>query len=549
SAMELIEQETRMDFLPGAEEEAEFERLYAAPAEIVALLSIFYGGISIVAVIGNTLVIWVVATTRQMRTVTNMYIANLALADVIIGLFCIPFQFQAALLQSWNLPWFMCSFCPFVQALSVNVSVFTLTAIAIDRHRAIINPLRARPTKFVSKFIIGGIWLLALLFALPFAIAFRVEELTERFRENNETFNMTRPFCTNKNLSEDQLQTFRYTLVFVQYLVPFCVISFVYIQMAVRLWGTRAPGNAQDSRDITLLKNKKKVIKMLIIVVVIFGLCWLPLQLYNILYVTIPEINDYHFISIVWFCCDWLAMSNSCYNPFIYGIYNEKFKREFNKRFAACFCKFQTSLDAHERTFSMHTRASSIRSTYANSSMRIRSNLFGAGRSGINNAKNGLHLPRTNGNTANSGPNNNGHGQHHHQSVVTFAAPNPGSIAGVHGVTGGGSTGGGGVASMAPWRRNNFKPLHPNVIECEDDDMALMEIPSTTPPSEEMAGGGSSGVQLALLSRESSSCICEQEFGSQTECDGTCILSEVSRVHLPSNGSGSAPGKSLWQPL
>ncbi|KAH8351555.1 hypothetical protein KR059_007719 [Drosophila kikkawai] len=551
-ATNLIEEESRVDFLPGAEEEAEFERLYAAPAEIVALLSIFYGGISIVAVIGNTLVIWVVATTRQMRTVTNMYIANLAFADVIIGLFCIPFQFQAALLQSWNLPWFMCSFCPFVQALSVNVSVFTLTAIAIDRHRAIINPLRARPTKFISKFIIGGIWLLALLFAVPFAIAFRVEELTERFRENNETFNMTRPFCMNKNLSDDQLQTFRYTLVFVQYLVPFCVISFVYIQMAVRLWGTRAPGNAQDSRDITLLKNKKKVIKMLIIVVIIFGLCWLPLQLYNILYVTIPEINDYHFISIVWFCCDWLAMSNSCYNPFIYGIYNEKFKREFNKRFAACFCKFQTSLDAHERTFSMHTRASSIRSTYANSSMRIRSNLFGAARGGGlngNGGKTGLHLPRVHGSTGsggtyNGGQNNNGHGlhhHHHHQSVVTFAAP--GSCVAVGGV---GHTG----VSMPPWRRNNFKPLHPNVIECEDD-MALMELPSTTPPSEEMAS--TTGVQLALLSRENSSCICEQEFGSQTECDGTCILSEVSRVHLPGSQAKDRErevvGKSLWQPL
>ncbi|XP_017070649.1 RYamide receptor [Drosophila eugracilis] len=551
-AMDLIEQEPRLEFLPGAEEEAEFERLYAAPAEIVALLSIFYGGISIVAVIGNTLVIWVVATTRQMRTVTNMYIANLAFADVIIGLFCIPFQFQAALLQSWNLPWFMCSFCPFVQALSVNVSVFTLTAIAIDRHRAIINPLRARPTKFISKFIIGGIWMLALLFAVPFAIAFRVEELTERFRENNDTFNVTRPFCMNKNLSDDQLQSFRYTLVFVQYLVPFCVISFVYIQMAVRLWGTRAPGNAQDSRDITLLKNKKKVIKMLIIVVVIFGLCWLPLQLYNILYVTIPEINDYHFISIVWFCCDWLAMSNSCYNPFIYGIYNEKFKREFNKRFAACFCKFQTSLDAHERTFSMHTRASSIRSTYANSSMRIRSNLFGPARGGLNNGKMGLHMPRVhgsgNGSTTNSGiyngsggQNNNVHGHHHHQqqhqSVVTFAA-------------GPDVSGPGGVVSMPPWRRNNFKPLHPNVIECEDD-MALMELPSTTPPSEEMASGGG-GVQLALLSRENSSCICEQEFGSQTECDGTCILSEVSRVHLPVGSQAKekeTPGKSLWQPL
>jgi leucokinin receptor len=51
-------------------------------------------------------------------------------------------QFQAALLQRWNLPHFMCAFCPFVQVLSVNVSVFTLTAIAVDRHRAILNPLR-----------------------------------------------------------------------------------------------------------------------------------------------------------------------------------------------------------------------------------------------------------------------------------------------------------------------------------------------------------------------------------------------------------------------
>lgn len=54
----------------------------------------------------------------------------------------ISIKFQAALLQRWLLPHFMCAFCPFVQILSVNVSVFTLTAIAIDRHRAILKPLR-----------------------------------------------------------------------------------------------------------------------------------------------------------------------------------------------------------------------------------------------------------------------------------------------------------------------------------------------------------------------------------------------------------------------
>jgi len=57
------------------------------------------------------------------------------------------------------------------------------------------------------------------------------------------------------------------------------------------LWGSRAPGNAQDSRDAALLRNKKKVIKMLVIVVALFALCWLPLQTYNFLQDVYPGVN------------------------------------------------------------------------------------------------------------------------------------------------------------------------------------------------------------------------------------------------------------------
>lgn len=66
--------------------------LYDVPVEIIVILSTFYGTISLLAVIGNTLIIWIVASTRQMHTVTNLFIANLALADVVIGMFVIPFQ-------------------------------------------------------------------------------------------------------------------------------------------------------------------------------------------------------------------------------------------------------------------------------------------------------------------------------------------------------------------------------------------------------------------------------------------------------------------------
>ncbi|XP_011200848.2 RYamide receptor [Bactrocera dorsalis] len=474
-------------------EEEEFERLYSAPIEIVIILSIFYGGISILAIIGNSLVIWVVITARQMRTVTNTYIANLAVADVIIGLFCIPFQFQAALLQRWNLPWFMCAFCPFVQTLSVNVSVFTLTAIAIDRHRAIINPLRARPSKYISKFILLGIWLSAFIFASPIAVAFRVEVMHERYREDGVIYNVTRPFCTNVNLSDEQLKAYRYALVIVQYCVPCCVISFVYVQMAVKLWLTETPGNAEDTRDMALMRNKKKVIKMLIVVVIVFGICWLPLQLYNVLYVTIPEINEYHFISIIWFCCDWLAMSNSCYNPFIYGIYNEKFKREFNKRFNLCFCKFRTNNDAHERTLSMHTRATSLRSNFANSSMRIRNNLYAEAAAGQHKPDIYYTYRYANMRSSRNGSNASAHNniamprktmQTYDYSKTNTELHNAVAAAAANG------------QSVPQWRRNNFKPLYPDVIECEDDLDTLMH---STPTSEEpnSSSAGSNKVNMS----------------------------------------------------
>nr|BAO01073.1 neuropeptide GPCR A23 [Nilaparvata lugens] len=306
------------------------EPLYDVPLLLIVLLSIFYGTISVLAVVGNALVMWIVATSRRMQNVTNCFIANLALADIVIGLFAIPFQFQAALLQRWNLPDFMCPFCPFVQVLTVNVSVFTLTAIAVDRHRAILNPLSARPSKLRAKLFIACIWGIAGFLAAPMAIALRVS-----YVEEDDPIGRVRlkPFCRNMTFSERQMMVYRVVLVFVQYFTPLCVISFVYSRMALRLWGSRAPGNAQDSRDANLMKNKKKVIKMLVIVVALFAFCWFPLQTYNLLQDIFPDINKYRYINIIWFCCDWLAMSNSCYNPFIYGIYNEKFKREFQQRF------------------------------------------------------------------------------------------------------------------------------------------------------------------------------------------------------------------------
>ncbi|XP_050532910.1 tachykinin-like peptides receptor 99D [Daktulosphaira vitifoliae] len=295
--------------------------LYQVPPLLIILLIILYGSISVVAIAGNGLVIWAITTSRRMRSVTNYYLANLAIADIILALFAIPFEFQAALLQKWNLPSFMCAFCPFISALSITVSVFTLTAIAVDRRQAILNPFAARTSKTQCLIVIGTIWIAGLVLSSPMAYNFRVVYLDEDW-----------PFCSNVNLTREVMLVYKALLVIVQYVIPLSIMTWAYSGIGFALWGSSAPGNAQSQRDLNLMRNKKKVIKMLIIVVALFTLCWLPLQTYNLLQHIFPKINEYSYINIIWFCFDWFAMSNSCYNPFIYSIYNEKFKQEFKMR-------------------------------------------------------------------------------------------------------------------------------------------------------------------------------------------------------------------------
>ncbi|KAH7981367.1 hypothetical protein HPB49_023391 [Dermacentor silvarum] len=247
------------------------DELYQVPVEIIVLLSFCYGLISLVAVAGNSMVLWIVATSRRMHTVTNFFIANLAVADIIIGLFSIPFQFQAALLQRWVLPEFMCAFCPFVQVLSVNVSIFTLTAIALDRYRAVTAPLRARCcSKFNAKVLIGVVWAVSTAAALPYALALRVILVYD-----SVSGEVSRPFCINVVLPPFAWKVYNHVLVGLQYFLPLCVICYTYGRIGGAVRNSRTPGNAETVRDTNIIRNKRKVSALvrLLLVADIFTSC------------------------------------------------------------------------------------------------------------------------------------------------------------------------------------------------------------------------------------------------------------------------------------
>lgn len=75
-------------------DESNVNTLYDVPLYLIVLMALAYGFLALTAVLGNSIVLWFVVRSRKLRTVTNIFIANLATADILIGALAIPFQFQ-----------------------------------------------------------------------------------------------------------------------------------------------------------------------------------------------------------------------------------------------------------------------------------------------------------------------------------------------------------------------------------------------------------------------------------------------------------------------
>ena len=79
-----------------------------------------------------------------------------------------------------------------------------------------------------------------------------------------------------------------------------------------------------------------QMVKMMITVVIIYGLCWLPLHTVTIIGDVHPSIFNYKYIQPIWISCHWLAMSNCCYNPMVYCWMNSRFRNGFKHVLKFC---------------------------------------------------------------------------------------------------------------------------------------------------------------------------------------------------------------------
>lgn len=149
----------------------------AEPMPFDVVTAVVYTIVFIVGLVGNTLAIYVVVRYVKMKTVTNMYILNLAFADEIYIL-GIPFLGTNSVLSYWPYGDFLCKVCMTADAMSQFASTFSLTVMSIDRYLAVVHPIRSAKWRKpqVAKVFSAMVWVVSFLIVLPVTIFSDVQE-------------------------------------------------------------------------------------------------------------------------------------------------------------------------------------------------------------------------------------------------------------------------------------------------------------------------------------------------------------------------------------
>ncbi|CAK9821037.1 Orexin receptor type 2 [Anthophora plagiata] len=334
--------------------------------------------IFVVGLMGNALVCIAVYRNHTMRTVTNYFIVNLAVADFLVLLLCLPFTVLWDITETWFLGLTLCKAVPYLQTVSVTVSILTLTFISIDRWYAICFPLRFKSTTGRAKTAIIGIWAIALLFDIPDLVVLHIVP-PEHLKVKTILFTQ----CAI-SWSQSSQVTFTVVKLIFLYTGPLLFMSVAYWQIVRVLWSSDIPGhNALPSRASQMsqipasgggnpemqLRSRRKAAKMLVTVVITFAICYFPVHLLSVLRytTTLPSNKWINAISLI---AHGLCYFNSAVNPLIYNFMSGKFRKEFRRTFRCV----QGSSSRMQRGYLASTsnlprikaRSTTIRTTFKN---------------------------------------------------------------------------------------------------------------------------------------------------------------------------------------
>ncbi|CAH8526036.1 unnamed protein product [Heterobilharzia americana] len=265
--------------------DAEIESSSPAMTLIVAVV---YPLIIIFSTVGNSIVILTVVRSTAMRTITNLFISNLAASDLLMSFVAAPVTPIVFHMKNWKLPTFLCKLLPVTMG-NTYVTMYMWTNYN---------------------------WCMACFCSNILAIG-NLYEIGIDPRNNEPSCMESWPHTLSRPI---------YTVVtfILQFVAPCMIISICYYRVScvLRSRGSTKIGSGPKSREKeeVEVKRNRRTNRMLIAMVVIFVVCWIPL---NVLWIVVDIIGEkaegsvyFHHTFIL---CHMIAMSSAVYNPFLYA--------------------------------------------------------------------------------------------------------------------------------------------------------------------------------------------------------------------------------------
>ncbi|KAK5860929.1 hypothetical protein PBY51_022370 [Eleginops maclovinus] len=282
-------------------------------------ISVIYMIVTVINLVGNGLSMWLLIFRTYPKTPSIIFMINLTLTDMAVGA-ALPFQITYQLQgYDWTLGSMMCSVMTLVFYTNMYCSILTMMAIGIVRYLGIILPMRYRDKVGTGKKKIIAIISCMLMWGLVLSVLHPLMKTDLTFYIPELKITTCFDILKREMLpSKAAWATFLFSMVFFLFLLPFCVTTFCYVRVILKL--------AKDSKTA----QKKRAIHLISVVLLVFTFCFAP---NNILLFAHAVLKLFYGQSLYMAYKLSLCLSclNSCLDPFIYYFACKEFRQKLRK--------------------------------------------------------------------------------------------------------------------------------------------------------------------------------------------------------------------------
>ncbi|XP_068428493.1 gonadotropin-releasing hormone II receptor-like [Clinocottus analis] len=295
---------------------------FSTAAKVRVIVTFILCGVSAFC---NLAVLWA-ANDHKRKSHVRVLIINLTAADLLVTFIVMPVDAVWNITVQWLAGDLACRFLMFLKLQAMYSCAFVTVVISLDRQSAILNPLAINMARRRNRDMLAVAWTLSALFSIPQMFIFH--NVTITYPANFTQCTTRGSFITH--WQETAYNMFTFSCLFLLPLVMMIICyTRIFIQISKRMTTRSLSSNEPHLRcsKNNIPKARMRTLKMSIVIVISFIVCWTPYYLLGLWYWFFPDDLEgkvSHSLTHILFI---FGLFNACLDPIIYGLFTIRFRK------------------------------------------------------------------------------------------------------------------------------------------------------------------------------------------------------------------------------